>query len=116
MLPGISQLPQKLRNTMSLGIYLSSIRTITSLSIDPEAEFPSDLESRMWDRLTASGGSHTVAMAVRRRSLQERRSKGRRVNIKAWACRYLGDGISFKRKGLSETALEFVCFFLSKII
>lgn len=66
----------------SLGIHLGSIRTITSLSSGPEAEFPSDLESRMWDRLTLHlATSHTVAMAMRRRSLQERGDKGRLESI-----------------------------------
>lgn len=84
-------------------LQLQIIGTITSLSTGPGAEFLSDLESRMWDRLPLHlVASHTVKVAMRRRSLQERENKRRLDQYQAWAWGCLGTASVVSVKGPSR--------------
>lgn len=101
--------------------FSSSAGTVPALSIGPGAEFFCDLESGTPDRLPLHlVVSHTVKMAIKRRSLQARENKGKLESLAGLAWRCLGDtfasiGCKCKRAFQSQPSSSFLFSSISKI-
>lgn len=116
---GILQLSQKLRGNTSVLRSSTSAPTLGQSEYRPRSRvfFFLNLESGMWDRLPLHlVASHTVKMAIKRRSLWDRGNKGELESIPSLAWRCLGDrfasiGCKSKRVFQRQPSLKFVCLF-----